>query len=100
MAHPPSPTPIRLAAPCLSAMLLWDCAVVRHAGPGSVAKTDSTVFHVPSPESSKNGPVRTFQEYQSGTGWDFTATGPSWLEVPAEKSEKGYPVRTLVRNED
>ncbi|HKP97857.1 MAG TPA: hypothetical protein VJ385_19120 [Fibrobacteria bacterium] len=87
-----------LAAGFLAAGL-WSCAGAGRPGPGGAAQ-DSTLFPVPSSRSAQSGPSRFFQEYQSRTGWTFTAVNPSWIEVPPERTDKGYPVRTLVRHED
>jgi tetratricopeptide (TPR) repeat protein len=91
---------MRKSVVLLSAALLWHCASERHPVPGSAAMEDPTVFAVPASTTSKDEPARFFQEYQSATGWDFVATGPEWLEVRSDRTEKGIPVRTLVRNDD
>ncbi len=78
----------------------WDCAGIKHPGAGPAAQVDSTVFHIPETVTAKREQDRCFQEYQSRTGWNFTALAPAWIEVPSERTEKGFPVRTLVRSDD
>ena len=90
----------RLIAAAFLAAGLWNCAVDRPPGATPGGLQDSTVFRVPSSLTDKREQSRFFQEYQSGTGWNFTASGPAWLEIPAERTERGFPVKTLVRSED
>ena len=71
-----------------------------HPGNGSKEAADSTVFAIPASAAARGEPARLFKEYQSGTGWSFTAVKPAWIELPPERTDKGYPVRTLVRQED
>lgn len=84
----------------LSALLLWDCAAGGRSGRDSAAGRDSTIFHIPETGAFKREQVRYFQEYQSGTGWNFAAIAPAWIVVPAERTEKGFPALTLVRAGD
>src|SRR5690606_29569544 len=41
-----------------------------------------------------------FKEYRSGTGWRFSAVTPGWVEMPGERTERGFAARTLLRAED
>ncbi len=92
--------PSRRVAAAFLAAGLWSCAVDRPPGATPGGHQDTTVFHVPTSLTEKREQSRFFQEYQSGTGWNFTALGPAWLEIPTERTERGFPVRTLVRSED
>src|SRR5882672_3591186 len=99
-SHPPIPKRVlagfraRLSVVCLSAAAIWNCAAEKHPGIGP-AQADSTVFHVPALAGAGSGQDRFFQQYQTRSGWSFTAVNPVWLEVPGERTEKGFPVRTL-----
>ncbi|MDB5104645.1 MAG: Tetratricopeptide 2 repeat protein [Fibrobacteres bacterium] len=84
----------------ISSLGIWDCAGPGRSGRTARSLADSTVFHVPESVAAKREQDRFFQEYQSGTGWNFTAVKPIWIEVPGERTDKGYPVRTLVRGDD
>ena len=82
----------------LSALAVLDCGFLRPPGLGGLQgpKADSTVFALPHPHD----PSRHFRSYQSATGWSFAATGSDWIEAPPERTERGLPVRTLVRAGD
>ena len=80
------------------AAVLAGCAGSGKPGQGSAVRADSTLFHIPGPGAGAQ--PRFFREYRSRTGWNFAAVNPEWVEVPAERTERGYPVRTLVRKED
>jgi tetratricopeptide (TPR) repeat protein len=83
----------------LLSLAIWDCA---GGGPssGSAGQADSTIFHVPETAASKRVQDRYFQEYQSGTGWNFTAVAPTWIDAPPVRTDKGIPIRTLIRDDD
>ncbi|MEO6095187.1 MAG: hypothetical protein ABIW76_05770 [Fibrobacteria bacterium] len=90
--------PLRSIALALFSLAIWDCGGSRAMQ--SAVEADSTVFHVPETVASKRGQERFFQEYRSQTGWTFTALAPAWIEVPPARTDKGIPIRTLIRNDD
>ena len=61
---------------------------------------DSTVFQLSAVPGKKPPPVHFFQAYQSRTGWTFTSDKPTWIEAPNLRTDKGIPVRTLVKDLD
>lgn len=86
----------------LGALWLWSCAASNHPGTGSFRSPapDSTVFALTSASGTKAASTPVFQGYQSRTGWNFAAVKPTWIEAPNLRTDKGVPVRTLVRDED
>jgi len=103
----PKPTRIRFLSALrplvggLSAVILWRCATPRPAGiSGFPVSEDSTAFALPPGLDARRAPARAFKEYRSGTGWRFSAVTPGWVEIPGERTERGFAARTLLRAED
>ena len=94
MRSRPRSLTLLFAAAC-AALLIPSCGTFR---PASRAATlpDPTVFALSRPGEA----IRHFREYRSATGWTFTSTGSEWLEAGPERTERGVPVRVLVRAGD
>ncbi len=80
-------------ASCASPLLTRTHAIPEHG-------IDSTIFEVSTVRGDKHVPSHIFHAYQSGTGWSFSATAPSWLEVPNVSTDIGIPTKTLVKITD
>lgn len=90
--------PFRTWVPaCVAAALLAACAAGRSGSSRPApSQADSTVFRLHDPGSA----TRYFREYRSAAGWSFAATGEGWIEAEPERTERGLPVRMLVRAGD
>ena len=86
----------------LAVFWLANCAALKLAPlqVKSAMAIDSTVFAVSAASGGRGPTPQIFHDYQSGTGWNFTAPSPVWLEVPGLRTDKGIPSRILVRKAD